>query len=293
MKVTTGLLFVLLLGSNSIFAQSTTYEESEGVGRNWREEKDSLHDQQKKTILLIPFSQNMFNVLIGADINAQTQMSFDETYEKFRAGLDFALYEDLFDHYTVHSFYKMDKINKKYDLPYIHHSIGYKKLEMPLEEEEEKKMDLKKVFAKKKDHQMSEAGLYQGQVVSTQSNVETYMQTVLKDAGLLDSLKRHYGADYFLFVNQLDVVPIYAETTSMEQEHYDRKIKAHYTIFNDQKEIVSTGAKETKFDSRITDVYVMLNTQVGAVADMIVKRFDKQLRDSGALVEIDQTINHK
>jgi len=141
------------------------------------------------------------------------------------------------------------------------------------EEEEETKGNkiLNKFKKKEKDDEYTEAGINNGQIVSQVDNREKYMKTVISNDELLATLNKKYQAQYYIFINELDIKrgmeSQYVNSSKVE----DRTIKVHYTIFNNKEE-VSSGAVITTFGGNENDINKIIKSQFGIIAEKIVNK---------------------
>lgn len=97
------------------------------------------------------------------------------------------------------------------------------------------------------------------------------MKTVISNDELLATLNKKYQAQYYIFINELDIKrgmeSQYVNSSKVE----DRTIKVHYTIFNNKVE-VSSGAIITTFDGNENDINKIIKSQFGIIAEKIVNK---------------------
>lgn len=255
------LFFVALLSlSFKTFAQETTTGEAP-INNN----------TNKGSVLLIPFEPRLYISDIDNQIAKNNEMNYQDIKAKFRAALDQNLFINLKPYFSPLSFYTLTEEEARAELSYIYNSIGYKYevLEAEVEEETNQKKFLNKF--KKKDDEYLEAGVNNGQVVSQVDNREKYMKTVISNEELLPTLNKKYQAEYYVFINELDIKRGMETQYMNSNKEEDRTIKVHYTIFNNKEEVAS-GAIITKFDGNENDINKIIKSQFGVIAEKIISK---------------------
>ena len=257
------LFFLVLLSiSSHIFSQETTKGD---VPNNTNSNKGS--------VLIIPFEPKLYISDIDNQLAKQNGMMFQDIKAKFRAALDQNIFITLKNYFTPLSFYTLNEEEARTELSYIYNSIGYKYevLEVEVEEETQGKKFANKFKKKENNDEYVEASVQNGQVVSQVDNREKYMKTVLSNDQLLTSLNKKYQAEYYIFINELDIKRGGDSQYTNSSKTQDRTIKVHYTIFNNKEE-VSSGAIITAFDGNENDINKIIKSQFGIIAEKIVSK---------------------
>ena len=257
------LFFLVLLSiSSHIFSQETTKGD---VPNNTNSNKGS--------VLIIPFEPKLYISDIDNQIAVKNEMNFQDIKAKFRAALDQNIFITLKNYFTPLSFYTLNEEEARTELSYIYNSIGYKYevLEVEVEDESQGKKFANKFKKKENNDEYVEASVQNGQVVSQVDNREKYMKTVLSNDQLLTSLNKKYQAEYYIFINELDIKRGGDSQYTNSSKTQDRTIKVHYTIFNNKEE-VSSGAIITAFDGNENDINKIIKSQFGIIAEKIVSK---------------------
>ena len=257
------LFFLVLLSiSTHIFSQETTKGD---VSNNTNSNKGS--------VLIIPFEPKLYISDIDNQIAVKNEMNFQDIKAKFRAALDQNIFITLKNYFTPLSFYTLNEEEARTELSYIYNSIGYKYevLEVEVEDESQGKKFANKFKKKENNDEYVEASVQNGQVVSQVDNREKYMKTVLSNDQLLTSLNKKYQAEYYIFINELDIKRGGDSQYTNSSKTQDRTIKVHYTIFNNKEE-VSSGAIITTFDENENDINKIIKSQFGIIAEKIVSK---------------------
>lgn len=257
------LFFLLLITvSFNVFSQETTAGD---VSNN--------NNTNKGSVLIIPFEPKLYISDIDNQIAVKNEMNFQDIKAKFRAALDQNIFITLKNYFTPLSFYTLNEEEARTELSYIYNSIGYKYevLEVEVEEETKGKKFANKFKKKENNEEYIEASVQNGQVVSQVDNREKYMKTVLSNDQLLTNLNKKYQAEYYIFINELDIKRGGDAQYTNNTKAQDRSIKVHYTIF-DNKEEVSSGAIITTFDENENDINKIIKSQFGIIAEKIVSK---------------------
>jgi len=231
--------------------------------------------KEEVSVVIIPFESKMYLSDIDRDLAQNHQMNFQGIKAKFRANLDRELFIALKKNNKPFSFYSMPQRDASAELGYIYNSIGYKYEVVP-EEVVVKKENvgailLGKFKKKKKKDEYIKAGMQGGQIVSQVDNREKYMKTTLVNDKLLPSLNSKFGAQYYIFVNQLGIKRGADMRYAASDEGYKREIKVHYTIFENSGKEVSSGAIKSRFSSRENDIDKIIKIQFPLIAERIVQ----------------------
>ncbi|MEX2380406.1 MAG: hypothetical protein WD530_06665, partial [Vicingaceae bacterium] len=154
------------------------------------------------------------------------------------------------------------------DLSFIYNNI---KLEYELVEKAESRSGLKKLKSKlkKEDDSYQRGRVENGEIITKRDDRERYMKAVVKDQKMLDSMHYKFNNKYFLFVNELDIKNIYEGAHQMAQMDYDREIKLHYTLYQKDGEILSTGVSRTTFPAQLNDINAIIKDYFPILAQQI------------------------
>lgn len=258
------LIFAII--TSGIFAQTTTTGEL------------SLEEEvEKDKVVIVPFEPRMYISDINRSLATENNMSSKQIAAKFRAALDQNIFLALKTYHNPFSFYTIDEKEAIKELSYIYNSIGYKYEVMPQEEIVEKetlgKKFLNKIKKKEEEEpQPIEAKIHNGEIVSQVDNREKYMKTNLSNNNLLATLNKKYQAKHYLFINQLDIKRGADVNYQATENAYKREIKVHYTIFDANAEVVSSGAVKSLFATSQNNMDKIIKTQIPLIAQNIAQK---------------------
>ncbi len=172
---------------------------------------------------------------VDKKINEQTKWNFNQIRENFRHQLDKQLQLKFKTSASVVSFYT-DSAKMSKDLLYVYAgtNISFDPLDKPrsFNSAPEKKV-----------------GIKDGQLAVEVSTEKKFTNIVLNDNQTLTYLNKKYQADYFVFVNQLDIKND-PSTYNITTDTYLRKIDIHYTILDKTGKLIIAGIASSTFSSK-------------------------------------------
>lgn len=276
MRKITFILPFLLLGA-AVFAQETTRN---AEVRTLDLDLTSIFDSLNYSLMVIPFEPKMYRSDIDRYIGKENGLNFNEVRGYFRLGLDNALMIKSKKNFAAITMHSDDAaINK--DLYYIYKSIGYQYEPVPVKEEEEEQSKVQKLVKKlrkpEKPKEEQETKVAEGQVVTRGEYVEKYTKTSIVNPNMLETLTEKYGSDFFLFINQLDLVD--APNTDQRDyglDNYERLIRVHYTVLDQAGNVITSGRMEEAFSSRTNDIRKIIQNHFTNVAGKVIADLESE-----------------
>lgn len=247
MRLLSTILFLTI--SISSFAQHSTLR---------FQDEPFMLDQQ--SVLVVPFESKMYLSDVNAKLAEKNQMNSEEIVKRFTNALDQSLYYTFRDRCKVTSFYSLEDDSSDADLSYI-----YRNTELDYElvsSTQEKKGTFQKVKSKVKKQDPKEGrydrgGIQNGEIVTKRDPRERYMKAVIKDQKMLDSMHFKFNNRFFLFLNQLDFKNVYEDGVSMQRMEYNRELKVHFTLYQKDGTILTTGISKTLVPGTENDIDVI------------------------------------
>lgn len=209
----------------------------------------SLAQQNKDTlknaaihhkILLVPFRTTMFMNEIGKDVNTTTHFSYKKITEAFRSVMDLALYNTFRQNYSTVSLLQSPK-QADTTLAYVYNSIEYKYDLLPTDSSGESHAEFDPTLQKKHF-------IHNGQLQVPMDYSQRFMNTHISNPQLLPYLHKKYGADVFVFINEVDIKNVSNNSTEdLNESNYKREVTVQYSILNTQKHYLAKGILITYF----------------------------------------------
>lgn len=227
-----------------------------------------IYTQDKNhKVLIVPFESKMYVSSLDAEIAKNTGMDYFEIREKLRFGISNQILLAINKKIPAVSMIHHDD-SLISDLNYVYNSIGYKYTLVPDEADEvdepenlsdQVKSKITSLINKSskssvpKEKKEYEGGkIYNGEVYTTNHYAERFMNTSIHNTTLLDVLNKKYRSDLYIFINELNIGKPVSSLENTGQ--YFRKIKVHYTVFNQKGKEMEAGASSIQMPHYINDI---------------------------------------
>lgn len=204
-------------------------------------------------IMIVPFEPKLYMSEIDMKVNQQTKWQFEKIRENFRKQLNNQLKAKLQSTAPVVSFYS-DSAKMSKDLMYIYQST-----------------DLSYDLASNPNpnaQPVKESGIKNGQIAVETNTDKKFMNIKMNDAKALDYLYNKYKTDYFVFINQLDIVNN-ADSYNLATDTYMRDVTVHYTILDKTGKYIAAGAATSQFSSKENDPKKIVSLSFAPIAKYI------------------------
>ena len=278
-----GKLYILLIlfFNFSALAQDNQFHNSSQMQSNQQAYSKDLNGPKK--IMIVPFDSKMYVSSVDRAIAKRTGLSYAEIKENLRYGITDQLLLKTKGKVPAISIIQSDTGYAQKELMYIYNSIGYKYKVIPLEENEEvelsKKEKLKnsfnKLIQKDKESESSKNSEYErgsiqnGEIHSSYDFSDRYMHTSIHNPNLLNTLAANYNTDMYVFINELDIEESKTKNSNLMSSESYRKIKVHYTVFDQKGNDIKGGAAVTYMASYVNDLNKVVNIYFGKIAEEI------------------------
>jgi hypothetical protein len=255
-------------------AQENTFQKKGNVKSDQEIYAEGRAEYSK--VLIIPFEPKMYISSADKEIASRTKLTHQEIRENMRYGISNQMRHAVGKGMKSVSLLHIDTGAVGRDLGYIYNSIGYKYKPLPEEDiarNKQNEEDLKPVnklkgslnklikhdnLAPKESN--GETRIKNGQIHSTVSYGEKFMNTSIHNPSLLKVLSAKYQADVFLFINELNIeAAAPASRSGLSTLSYKRKVKVHYTIFNKDGKELHGGAAIVYMPSTTNDMNKIIN----------------------------------
>lgn len=218
--------------------------------------RDSIGALDKPTLLLIPFHPDKYMSEVDRDIAKGTTYTYQHTRGFFRKGLDNSIliaskaYNNCVNLHADDPEMNMD-LDFVYNLtqPFI---VPY---EPPvIKEDQGFKKRLADYWLKLQGEVANEpepgTRIEQGQIVSVADHRELITKVKVLNSKLTDSLSAKYDVDYYVFVNELDMLITSTDYRELQSDDYGRIIKAHISVLDKEGNELFSLVKKEPFSSK-------------------------------------------
>lgn len=253
--------FALAMGASSGFAQSGYGPTNDSLYLGFY--RDSIAMLERPTIVVVPFHPDRYMSQVDQDIAKNTAYSYQHTRGFFRKGLDNAIliaakpHNDVVNMHADDPAMNMDldfiyRMTRNpiipYEAPVITESQGFKK----------RLADYwLKLQGEVKTAPEPGTRIENGQIVTIEDQRELITKVKVINPILTDSFTVKHHADYYLFVNELDVMITTTDYRELQSDDYGRVIKAHITVLDqDGAELFSLIKREpfSSFENDLEDI---------------------------------------
>lgn len=242
--------------------------------------RDSIGMLKRPTIVIVPFQPKYYRSEIDRDIAKGTTYTFDHTRGFFRKGLDNAILiaaKEYNDYQSMHA----DEQEVNADLYYLYQMTGVSNVpyEAPVvTKDKEFKKHLADYWVKLQTNvaPAPEPGtrIKEGQIHSVADTRELIAKTRIFNPAFFDSLGNKYHADYFLFVNEYDMLYAANSQTELESDNFSRVIIVHYTVYDAQGNELFSLLKKRYFSSYENDLPTIIQEELLPIGYEVVYSLD-------------------
>ncbi len=248
----------------SLFAQSNYGPTNDSLYLGFY--KDSIAKLDRPTVCVIPFHPDRYMSQVDRDIAKGTSYTYLHTRGFFRKGLDNAILiaaKPYNETVNLHA----DDPALNMDLDFVYHLtknpiVPY---EAPvIKEDQNFKKRLANYWLKLQGEIKTElepgTRIEEGQLVTVEETRELITKVKVINPVLTDSLTPKHGVDYYLFVNELDMMIGTTDHVSLQSDDYPRVIKAHMTVLDKDGQELFSLIKRAYFPSYENDLETIIRS---------------------------------
>lgn len=259
------LLILVIISALNVAAQETDYgptNDSLYLGFH----RDSIAMLEAPKLLIAPFHPDRYMSQFDHEIAKGTNYTYQHTRGFFRKGLDNAVviaakaHNDYVNLHADDPELNMDldflyKVTKNPIVPYVAPEI---------EDDKGFKKRLASYWVKLQSEMIEEpepgTRVEKGQLVSHAETRELITKCKILNPILIDSLTPKYDVDYFVIVNELDMVSTSTDHRDYELDNYGRLIKVHFTVFDKEGNELYSLIKKRAFRSTENDLPTIIKS---------------------------------
>lgn len=206
-------------------------------------------------ILLVPFEPKLYMSEIDKKVNEQTKWNFNQIRENFRHQLDQQLQLKLKPYASSVSFYS-DSTSMSKDLQYLYSStrLSFDPVNKP------------------HSGPVKTTGIKDGQLAVEMNNEKIFTNISMKNNEVLNYLNKKYKAEYFLFINQLDIKND-KDSYNITTNTYLRRVEVHYTILDRNGKQIDAGIASSSFSSKENNPKKIVALSFSPAATYIATKF--------------------
>jgi hypothetical protein len=219
-------------------------------------------ETMRATVLVIPYAPAMHLSDSDPDIAEGSQMELGEIRAALRKGIVEALNKNFKEVYDI-PVMRSDFTNEENsDLDILYHSLQYSS-------ENTKAGKGRSVFAKKDSSVVSKNSI---------TNERTFINVQVNDETLIPDFAQKFNADYFIFLNELDIKTHTEDCINLAMKNYRRDFKIHYTIFDKTGKQIHGDVAVSHFESNANDVKEIIDKNFPAIANYILQSLNTAIK---------------
>lgn len=242
--------------------------------------RDSIAQLERPTIVIVPFHPDKYMSEIDHYIAQGTNYNYQHTRGFFRKGLDNSMLIAAKPHNEYVSMHADDPVINQ-DLYFIYRVVGVSVVpyEPPvIADDKDFKKRLADYWVKLQTNidPQPEPGarIEKGEVVSVRDTRELIAKARIVNPLVFDSLTPKYNADYFIFVNELDMLNAAQSQTQYEQDDYARVIKVHYSVYDAEGTELFSLVKKRHFPSYQNDLPTIIKEEYLPMGHEVIYSLD-------------------
>ncbi|MEX2596785.1 MAG: hypothetical protein WEC59_07630 [Salibacteraceae bacterium] len=269
--------FALLLAAPA-FAQKTYGPTNDSLYLGFY--RDSISQLERPTFLIVPFHPDRYMSEIDRKIAEGTNYTYLHTRGFFRKGLDNAILIAAKEHNNYVNLHADDPALNM-DLDFVYHLtknpiIPY---EPPIIKEDQGfKKRIANYWLKLQGEISAEpepgTRVEEGQIVTVSDSRELITKVKVINPKLTDSLTAKHNVDYYLFINELDMLVVATDQRQLESDDYGRVIKAHMTVLDKDGNELFSLIKREWFSSLENDLEQIIRNHFLPLGSEIVYALD-------------------
>jgi hypothetical protein len=211
-------------------------------------------DKSRK-IVLLPFQPTYYMSDIDKQISScSSNCNFDYIVNTFRAQLDIYMDNELKQGYATHTFTRDPTVENEKQLNDAYNAFKYQF--DPVSE---------RLLKDKSENRQPK--IQGGQVVASTDNTPKYLDAVVADREQFSNLCRLYNSEYFILINQFEVVQDYNTP-----DKNSRSVKVHYAIIDKGGEHIAGGIESCTFPGETSNIQDIMKDTFPTIAKAITSK---------------------
>lgn len=234
------------------------------------------YDSTMKQILVIPFDPHLYFSDADDEIAQVSKMPRVKVREVFRRRMD-ALLEP--EGYEVIHLLGGQFADSVADLNKIYTSVTYNYQEILYSDSYEQNVPSVEPDKSMKgwiNRQKSKiSGTTNDKAIDQGKFEGQYFGVRVKDMNFFEFYHYKYSVDYYIFINQFEVVTDYEHCLDRAAQNYQRYFITHFTLFNKNGKQIAGNKFKVHYDSNSNDVYRIVADNMQKIAQRIINELPK------------------
>lgn len=240
---------------------------------------------QAASILVIPYNPDFYFSDADHHLADRNEVSIEEVRDRFRSGLQLSLQTRIFRHVGLSSkslLVTRDRLDEEDMLAQIYSGVSYRMGEPkvpflqeadPEQGEETVKDKVKKWLNLPEKEVEQEEGRDLG--LNFANPEQQYMHAQVRNPAMLDYLHQEYGTEYFLFVNQFELITNYEQCLDRSVDNFERSVRVHFTLYDKDGNWLYGNAVKMTTDTRAMKTQDIIDENCVPIANFIAEQLPK------------------
>lgn len=232
-------------------------------------QNDSIHIDKPDSfeihkVLVIPFPENMYVSDADMFILEASKITYPAMVARFRASIGVAIRQQI-PPWWESELLRADR-DTSGEAAAIYASLKYKYA--PLNEKHGAAK--KSPISGKEKTEKEKPGIVKGEVRVEPATGSRYMSISQQTDTLLNYLSSKYKADFFVFVNMMEIKSDLSDYAKTHNNQYERELIFHYTILEKSGKVRFAGIAKNKFPSKENNTEAIITKYFGKPGSDIV-----------------------
>ncbi len=241
-------------------------------------------------VMIIPFDPYLYFSDADEQLAKYNKKSIKEVRTLFRYGLNINVNAKILAMYETRPLLTDTAKGASEDLYNIYKSISYFKDNSMLSPDMKKEMETKakkkpiKIFGPTEEEEGAEAHTT-SKLKLPEEKTNEYMNVKIHNIAMLTYLKKKYGTELFVFINQFDLVTNYEHCLDRSTNTFERDIKVHFSIFDYTGKQLAGDVAIAHFSSNTNDITEIMKNNFPVVSEYLTGNLPKNFRVEKASTE--------
>lgn len=256
-----------------------------GQHRTYNRNEDGLLDKRGGlgSLVIIPFRDKMYMSDADDPIGRETGLDPGELMSKFRNSLVESLEKEMSKDWNIALVSQEAELQEGFGMEFVQNSVGYRYVAIPSDVlfANDTTLD-KKELKKQKTSKKEPGGIQEGQIVTRSNGGEMYMQMYMENDTLLDYLNHNTASDYYLFLNEFDILHFISDPDKIASGGLKYQLKVHFSCIDKDGKVLVSGAATTLVDATTNNIYEIIQQGIPVLTKKLsrmIRKYRHEIRD--------------
>lgn len=210
----------------------------------------------------------------------KSKLQVEDVRKSFRAGLDYASEAKMEKKYDPINLYQMKDSISVDLLDRFYENVAYT-YDAPTRAVPKEKNNIFKKLQRKigrNDKEKVSNRIPEEESYTTlEGDDGQYMKASFNKPEFFEEMKAKYPADYYVTINQFEVKTDYEKCIDRELGRFDRRIKVHFNVFNENGQMIWGDVVTAKYNSTSDNINEIIQDNFGFLGEYITNAVPKRM----------------